>query len=151
MEHHRESERTVRSDFSFCRAGAASRVITNTAASSSRMQPKPAKTLFPKALRRSRIRIRSSCCGVKVNTPVDKSSLIVYNGREESRMPRSLNKPPKSPARFLRERAGISRQDAAKQVGVSHDYLRQIEKGIPSYRMARRLARLYGCSLDSFL
>jgi ribosome-binding protein aMBF1 (putative translation factor) len=49
--------------------------------------------------------------------------------------------------------AGLDIETVAKKVGCSTAYLRRIEngRGTCSYPLARKLIRLYGCSLNVFL
>lgn len=55
-------------------------------------------------------------------------------------------------AQKARTSAGLSVKEAAGKIGCSEDYLRRIEKsGGFSFRMAQRLGRLYGCSINVFL
>jgi hypothetical protein len=57
-----------------------------------------------------------------------------------------------TPATRAREQAGLSLMEAAKRVQVCVSYLRAIERrGGASFRLAMRLARLYGCSANIFL
>ena len=60
-------------------------------------------------------------------------------------------KQPPSPASVARENAGLSLIEAARRARVSPSYLRQVERHGASYVLARRLAMLYGCSLNTFL
>ena len=52
---------------------------------------------------------------------------------------------------LAREAAGLSIGDAARKARISIAYLRQVERGGAPYRLARRLARLYGCSANVFI
>jgi transcriptional regulator with XRE-family HTH domain len=56
-----------------------------------------------------------------------------------------------SPARAAREAAGLGREEAAQRAGITLTYLRSVERVGASYVLARRLARIYGCAIDSFL
>ena len=58
-----------------------------------------------------------------------------------------------TPAALAREKAGLTPEAAAQQARISVGYLRQIERSGRdcSYRLATRLARLYGCSANVFL
>jgi transcriptional regulator with XRE-family HTH domain len=57
-----------------------------------------------------------------------------------------------TPAARARESAGLSLEQAARQARVSHDYLRQVERtNSAPYSLARRLANIYGSSIQTFL
>ena len=56
-----------------------------------------------------------------------------------------------SPARAAREAAGLGREEVAKRAGITLTYLQRVERVGASYVLARRLARIYGCAIDSFL
>lgn len=58
-----------------------------------------------------------------------------------------------SPVAHARTLRGLSLQEAATQAGISVGYLRKIERNgsCASYPLARRLAWLYGCSLNLFV
>jgi transcriptional regulator with XRE-family HTH domain len=57
-----------------------------------------------------------------------------------------------SPAQRAREAAGFSLGDAARRARVSPNYLRRIElHGGASYVLAKRLCRIYRCSIHLFL
>ena len=56
------------------------------------------------------------------------------------------------PARVARLAAGLQLKEVARRVGRSPRYLAQVERGGGcTYALARRLARLYGCRIESFL
>ena len=57
-----------------------------------------------------------------------------------------------SPAQRAREAAGLSLADAARRARVSPSYLRRIElHGGAPYVLAKRLCRIYRCSIHLFL
>lgn len=56
-----------------------------------------------------------------------------------------------TPATRSRQSAGLSVAEAAQRLHVTPAYIRQAEReGAPSYRFARRLARLYGVPITTF-
>ena len=51
--------------------------------------------------------------------------------------------------RDLRARRGWTQEDVGRAVGVTKDYISQIERGrIPGMQTARELAALFGVSID---
>lgn len=57
-----------------------------------------------------------------------------------------------SPVSHAREKVGLSVDEAARSASISTDYLKRIERlGNCSFPLARRLARLYECSVNVFL
>ena len=57
-----------------------------------------------------------------------------------------------SPAQRAREAAGLCLADAARRARVSPNYLRRIElHGGAPYVLAKRLCRIYRCSIHLFL
>lgn len=56
-----------------------------------------------------------------------------------------------SRAKQARISAGLSVADAARIAAISQGYLRRIEREGAPYLLARRLARLYQCPVESFL
>jgi len=55
------------------------------------------------------------------------------------------------PAATARASAGFTLEQAAKRARITSAYLRQVEKRGASYSLAKRLAALYGCPIDTFL
>lgn len=57
-----------------------------------------------------------------------------------------------APPRQARERCGLTLAQAARRLGVSPAYLRQMERRVGwSWALAQRAARVYGVPLDLFI
>lgn len=59
---------------------------------------------------------------------------------------------PPSAATLVREQAGLTKAQAAGKLRICPAYLSRIESGYaPPYALATRMARLYKCTVSTFL